>query len=160
MLHTIAWYQDRNKRIRELEANGWPMKKLAAEHGLTFQRISQIVNGYRHRPGKQPPTQHQVRKRHAYDKHHHVRVYFVRVGAFVKIGITNNLDRRMRSLEGQCPFPVELLAACAGGRPLEKALHARFAHRHHRLEWYHYAADLDAAIWELQRAEAQPGVLT
>lgn len=60
-------------------------------------------------------------------------IYYVRVGSYIKIGWTSNLDGRMR----QYPPGCELLAVHPGTRDEEKALHKRFAvWRSHGREWY------------------------
>lgn len=60
-------------------------------------------------------------------------VYYVQVGAHIKIGWTSNLDKRMRTY----PPNSVLLAAHAGTRADEHKLHQRFAvHRSHGREWY------------------------
>lgn len=45
----------------------------------------------------------------------------------VKIGYTEDLDRRLQSLQGGCPFPIELVGTMQGGRACEKMLHERYS---------------------------------
>lgn len=61
------------------------------------------------------------------------RIYFLRIGSYIKIGWTGDLEKRMRN------FPPDsvLLAVQQGTRSDEFKLHKRFAvHRSHGREWY------------------------
>lgn len=60
-------------------------------------------------------------------------VYAIRVGGFVKIGWTSDLEKRMR----QYPPDSALLAVMPGQRVDEKRVHDRLAtHRAHGREWF------------------------
>jgi hypothetical protein len=66
------------------------------------------------------------------------RLYFILCESanLVKIGITNNIERRMGGLATQSPVPVKLLGHIEGGRAMESHLHARFAKIRHHGEWF------------------------
>lgn len=72
-------------------------------------------------------------------------VYYLRVGALIKIGVTWDLDQRLRAY----PPDVEVLATEPGGTATEQARLAQF--REHlaypaRPEWFHPADELMAHI--------------
>ena len=64
-------------------------------------------------------------------------LYFIRVGDYFKIGVSNNVRRRVRDIESQCPYPVELIYHGVGEAQDEELWHKVFEHRHHRGEWFH-----------------------
>lgn len=77
-------------------------------------------------------------------------VYFVwaETGA-IKIGTTGNIDLRMKSLRGQSPVPLALLATVRGNRVVERAYHARFAHARAHGEWFERCPEIEAEIARL-----------
>lgn len=67
------------------------------------------------------------------------RVYFAldREAAQIKIGISEDVDRRVKELGAERGRDLELLAAVPGGYNLERAMHGRFRdYRVERNEWY------------------------
>ena len=62
--------------------------------------------------------------------------YLIQCGEFVKIGITADIESRLRTLESSNPHALKVVALLAGGRALERALHKRFADYRHRDEWF------------------------
>jgi excisionase family DNA binding protein len=69
-------------------------------------------------------------------------VYFIQatVGGPIKIGLSQDVDLRLASLQLSSPFPLRLLATVPGGRRREYELHRQFAkHRLHG-EWFSDAA--------------------
>jgi hypothetical protein len=80
-------------------------------------------------------------------------VYFVRceLNGLVKIGIAENLERRLAGLKAQSPVPLELLATIpAESYELEAALHRRFAEYRHHGEWFEVSDGLDDLIESLR----------
>lgn len=73
-------------------------------------------------------------------------VYVARCGDFIKIGLTTNVEKRIKALTGAMPFNVELIASFQGNWDFEQALHNRFAVLHHRNEWFHCKDELAAWI--------------
>ena len=67
-------------------------------------------------------------------------VYFIRCGAFVKIGQSVNIVRREKDLQGWNPYPVKVVGfvPCTGPRlfELEEQIHRLLATSHHRGEWF------------------------
>lgn len=77
-------------------------------------------------------------------------VYFIQCGAFVKIGQGGNLRKRIKYIETHTPYEVRLLGVVPCFRDQcrreELALHLRFQHLHHRLEWFHLTPEITAFI--------------
>lgn len=75
-------------------------------------------------------------------------VYFVRSGDFIKIGVAENVVRRVQSAAlAWNPHPVEVLGwihepDCEAAQMLERRLHQRFKAHHHRLEWFRADSEL------------------
>lgn len=59
----------------------------------------------------------------------HEFIYFARIIGhdLVKIGVTSNLPGRLRALESQCDFRIDLLGTVDGGALLEEAIHHQLA---------------------------------
>lgn len=69
-------------------------------------------------------------------------VYLIKCLDKYKIGIANDVKRRLAELSTGNPFPLELVAVGPnGGRFTESLLHDRFAHRRVAGEWF----ELDTA---------------
>lgn len=78
-------------------------------------------------------------------------VYYVRVGEYIKIGSTSDLDARMQTY----PPGSQLLAVEAGGLGLERQRQRQFAHLlAARKEWFTPGDALMAHISELSRSTA------
>jgi hypothetical protein len=95
-----------------------PFTDLCAHHGLTAYRQAKsflsTVDEVWHEPREEPlPEAASV-------------VYYVRFGAFIKIGTTINLRERIGTLKAAQP-DYELLATEPGDRLVERARHKQFA---------------------------------
>lgn len=55
-----------------------------------------------------------------------------------KIGVTKNLNSRLRGLQGSSASPVEVLWSAPGDRKKEAWLHAQFAHLNSHGEWFDF----------------------
>jgi hypothetical protein len=64
-------------------------------------------------PGRRPPEPESV-------------VYFVRIGEFIKIGVTTNLKQRVKAFRTGTAENINVLLTVPGDRHLERALHALF----------------------------------
>jgi hypothetical protein len=64
----------------------------------------------------------------------------------VKIGVTNDLRRRLREIQYMSPVKLAILWSCPGGSALEKALHAHFADRRSHGEWFDFDHDPTGAV--------------
>ncbi len=81
-------------------------------------------------------------------------VYFVQsaMGGPIKIGITSDLEARMKVLQMCCPFVLRVLHAVRGvDRSFESALHKRFAHYRLHGEWFENTRELMELIEWLKR---------
>lgn len=72
----------------------------------------------------------------------------------VKIGYTNDPQRRLRNIRITCPFAVSILWHTEGGVILEDALHGYFADYHSFGEWFEFPAGQNAVELIGQAAEA------
>lgn len=87
----------------------------------------------------------------------HGTVYYVQVGAHIKIGWTRDLDKRMRAY----PPNSQLLAAQPGTRQDETKMHRRFAaHRTHGREWYAPVPSILHHIEQVKSGHQQPDGVT
>lgn len=73
-------------------------------------------------------------------------VYFALCEDRIKIGISQNIGKRLSQLRTGAAAPITLLAACEGGAGVEKALHRKLRQFHIDGEWYRDCPDLRAAI--------------
>lgn len=77
------------------------------------------------------------------------KVYFIRSGYMVKIGIAEFPKERLKALSTGNGNQLELIGSCDGGRQLEKELHNRFAHLRTSGEWFNLTPEILGAIQEL-----------
>jgi hypothetical protein len=50
-------------------------------------------------------------------------VYFIRIGKFIKIGVTTDLEQRLAAFRGASAEPMEVLLTIPGRRDVEQRLH-------------------------------------
>jgi DNA-binding XRE family transcriptional regulator len=61
---------------------------------------------------------------------------------FLKIGCTNNIQKRLKQLKVVTPFNLDLLFLVKGSFPEEQKIHSLF-NKHHKIgEWYYYHEDI------------------
>lgn len=79
------------------------------------------------------------------------RVYFVQAldGGPIKIGTSNDVNKRVASLQTGSPMPLRLVGSLPGGRALEKEIHARLCAHRLRGEWFAESPEVIAAIKEV-----------
>lgn len=79
------------------------------------------------------------------------RVYFAVDDArgLIKIGLSNDVRVRIRTLEAGCKGALRLLGSIDGNRATEIRHHQRFAHLHHAGEWFRSTPAALAEIAEL-----------
>ena len=65
-------------------------------------------------------------------------VYLLKAGPYYKIGKASRFDRRIRQIELQLPFPVEVVHTIATDRitEVEAYWHRRFKHKRANGEWF------------------------
>lgn len=80
-------------------------------------------------------------------------VYFVQQGngGPIKVGTTNDLQRRLAQLQTASPSDLVLIAVAPGGAELEASIHARCAEFRLRGEWFRAEDALLDAIAEVTR---------
>lgn len=91
-------------------------------------------------------------------------VYFVEREELIKIGVTTNLDSRLKAISGGSCMPpgmtvgpVTLLAVEPGDRTLEQQLHRKFERSRAAGEWFRPSRALRTYIDDLNRLQANPG---
>jgi hypothetical protein len=72
----------------------------------------------------------------------------------VKIGFTNDLNRRLTALQTSSPSPLRVLASFAGTAGDEQAMHQRFHGKRVFGEWFAWCDEIAALIESLARAQA------
>lgn len=77
-------------------------------------------------------------------------VYFVQSGSAVKIGVTEDIDKRLAALQTGTPAPICLLATIPGNKTTESQLHKRFAADHIHYEWFRLSPELLQYIGSVQ----------
>lgn len=79
------------------------------------------------------------------------QVYFLQGDGFIKIGYSENPQYRLKQIRSNdgTQYPagmdyagVTIIRTIPGGRPLERKLHAKFAHLRHTGEWFTEAPEL------------------
>lgn len=65
------------------------------------------------------------------------KVYFIRSGDAIKIGVSINPEQRFGELQVGSALELELLGVIVGDKYTEKEVHARFERLHIRGEWFH-----------------------
>ncbi len=69
-------------------------------------------------------------------------VYFIACQDMVKIGFTNSIKTRLRTLQCGLPFDLALLGFHVGDSDAERRLHRQFKHLHVRGEWFHLTGEI------------------
>lgn len=77
-------------------------------------------------------------------KDHLVYVYLIGnlEYGFVKIGYSNDPNKRLKSLQTGCPFDISILDVFEGGPDVEKSLHKRYRRYSTRGEWFKVEGEL------------------
>jgi hypothetical protein len=66
----------------------------------------------------------------------------------IKIGCSEDVERRLAELQPGCPQPLQVLCMmpCDNALALEQLLHKRFARQHLRGEWFELPAEVPQAV--------------
>lgn len=88
-------------------------------------------------------------------RHATTRVYAIgrRSAAEVKIGVSSDVDARLRAIQAYHGDELVILLDIAGGRTDERALHERFAHHRKRGEWFHDCPEIRAWLASVRGGE-------
>lgn len=73
-------------------------------------------------------------------------IYFIKQGAYVKIGFTNRFKTRLNELQVSSPIKLEVLGIIEGDKNDEKELHQEFKHIAKNGEWFIYCDELKSFI--------------
>lgn len=71
-------------------------------------------------------------------------VYFLRQGAFVKIGHSTNYRKRCAAISAYTPEETVIVAAHPGTQSDEVQFHKLLLAYHHRLEWFRWCPEVEA----------------
>jgi hypothetical protein len=86
-------------------------------------------------------------------------IYFIRCQQLVKIGLSENIPRRLHNLSNMVPFDLQLLAVqpcfLPEIRERELELHERFKVLRHRGEWFRLEEPLTSFIREIAPENAK-----
>ncbi len=63
-------------------------------------------------------------------------LYFIRCGDYIKIGSTNNVERRIKDLTNSNPYPVELIKVILDQGHLESIYHEQYKDKRIHGEWF------------------------
>jgi len=81
-------------------------------------------------------------------------LYFIRsAGGPIKIGVSNNVPKRLRGLQTSSPYKLELACTVVGGAMQEPEYHALFAEHRLEGEWFSPAPEIEAEIARLTQLE-------
>ena len=71
-------------------------------------------------------------------------VYFIRAGSEgpVKIGVAEDVQKRVAIIQTHCPVPLEILRTVTGGRLTERWFHQLFTQQHSHGEWFHFVPEM------------------
>lgn len=71
-------------------------------------------------------------------------IYVLRSDNLVKIGFTDNLQKRVSAIISSVPVPVEFVGHMPGGREVELHLHSRFSEYRFSGEWFRETEEMRA----------------
>ena len=135
-------------RVREAQiiaryTAGETLQQIADDIGVSRQRVCQIMDkagvSRRHPVRREKPVGFKEPKGRY--------VYFARAGnGLVKIGCSDQPERRLTQIGEWVPYKIELAATIAGTYDLEAALHRMFATSWSHLEWFHSTPQLNRLI--------------
>jgi len=76
-------------------------------------------------------------------------IYFVEGADLIKIGISEDAEKRFKKLQAENAVPLTLLGCIRGDVYREKALHEKFAHLRSHGEWFQATDELREYIRDL-----------
>jgi len=78
-------------------------------------------------------------------------IYFIKQAEFVKIGCTNNIFKRLSSLQVGSPLKLDILGLISGGKNEEKALHEKYREYNSNGEWFYLTEEIMNHVNSLDR---------
>lgn len=77
-------------------------------------------------------------------------VYFVRCQNYLKIGWSDDVEKRVETLQTASPFSLFLVATIPNKTKLfERTLHKQFAHLHWRGDWFRFDDQLQDFVFRV-----------
>ncbi|MEM7746624.1 MAG: GIY-YIG nuclease family protein [Pseudomonadota bacterium] len=73
-------------------------------------------------------------------------VYFITCRNYVKVGHSQCISSRMKTLQGHIPFQLCLLGALEGTTADENRIHRALSKKHHHNEWFHLSDQLEQIL--------------
>jgi len=70
-------------------------------------------------------------------------VYFMQSGGYIKIGFSQNVNKRLESIQTGHPNKVKIKYKFKGGKHIEKFLHQTFKHKRSYGEWFHWCEEIE-----------------
>jgi hypothetical protein len=96
---------------------------------------------------KEMAAQHRISAAEAAKAEEEIFVYFIHSeSGGIKIGMAQDIDKRLRGLQTAHPAKLTLMASCLGGQPVEREYHKRFAEHRLHGEWFSPAPEILAEI--------------
>ena len=145
-LRFVTSFPDRHGTVRyRFRRKGFPSHYFVASPGTAAFRIEYD----RCLAGDKPPTRYElpVEDRRRRSRKLKEVVYFIGAEAGpIKIGVSCDPAKRLRTLQTGHPVPLMLLAVVPGGVGVERALHRKFADLRVRGEWFARSPELIAEI--------------
>lgn len=140
-------------------AAAYRQKNSGMAYGAYMGHVRVTCLDKRPRPPKPPPPEpdrRPTRKKYGYWRGGAsttpIYIYAVECGPFIKFGISWSPKKRVQTMRGNCPYPIEIVASY----PLpgniaadveQEAMHALVEH-HHSGEWFECPADKAASMLE------------
>jgi len=81
------------------------------------------------------------------------KLYALKVGDFVKIGVADDLKARIACIQTNCPLEVELLGYVNAMQSVESAIHGLIASERARGEWFHFRGIVLVVVTAMQRKD-------
>lgn len=99
----------------------------ARRFGMRPERVDQLMHNTYIEAVEQSGKQKDKRRQY---------VYFMQGAGLVKIGVANDVGKRMRDLQCGSPILLSLIGFMVGDERHEKDLHVKFAHLRQHGEWF------------------------
>jgi DNA-binding transcriptional regulator YiaG len=79
-------------------------------------------------------------------------IYFIRHTDYVKIGYTNDINRRMSDLQISCPVKIDLMALVEGDMAEESRYHEMFSNYYSHGEWFRFSKEIEDFLSNLDKS--------
>jgi len=151
---------ERNYAVRADKLRGRLAEFIKKEDAALLEEYDALVGLFKAQEARHQCEMHEVvssllRRRPLPRRAVKTYVYLMsnQAGTELKIGLSSNPERRLRTLSTANAHPLCLLYLVVGGRSLERALHAKFKQYHIRNEWYSSCSDIEDEFVKLSGAQ-------